>query len=421
MLRFKTRRRGNAHEASSISPVPPDEESVTEYITFGEFWREGATFLRDVRRLPRMLPDLTARVVPRQPHRVVARFWELLLQAVELTCAQHSEIAIAMSGGIDSAALAVASVEVFGRSNVRAVTMGYAGDFEDPEPAGAVLIGRTLGIDVEVVDGARSRIRAATDWIHTDAYPAEPVYESDLRWDAALRGADILLWGLGGDSLLRGQLDHYARLARTGKVAAVVRDALKAVVVHGRRPGFGLRALRRTAPEFARPTEVLATSPGLSELVSLRRRSWSRWPSANRELCSPVWLYNVDYAASLNRLRPGPPNGYPFFNVALARYATSLPTVPWAIDKEVLRAALRGRLPDEVRLRPKAPLAGTPRVILTHDDAHALRTALNNGAGERWFDPSSVAAAVQTGTTPYDEVATLIRCASAARWLARIV
>jgi asparagine synthase (glutamine-hydrolysing) len=44
--------------------------------------------------------------------------------------------------------------------------------------------------------------------------------------------------------------------------------------------------------------------------------------------------------------------------------------MPWCVDKELLRVAMRGTLPESVRLRPKAPLAGEPvSKLLQHPDA----------------------------------------------------
>jgi asparagine synthase (glutamine-hydrolysing) len=37
-----------------------------------------------------------------------------------------------------------------------------------------------------------------------------------------------------------------------------------------------------------------------------------------------------------------------------------VPPVPWCMDKELLREATRGLLPDVVRTRPKSPLAREP-------------------------------------------------------------
>ena len=51
---------------------------------------------------------------------------------------------------------------------------------------------------------------------------------------------------------------------------------------------------------------------------------------------------------------------HPFFDLRLMTFLLSLPAVPWCVDKKLLRIAMKGRLPDPVCGRPKAPLAGYP-------------------------------------------------------------
>jgi asparagine synthase (glutamine-hydrolysing) len=48
---------------------------------------------------------------------------------------------------------------------------------------------------------------------------------------------------------------------------------------------------------------------------------------------------------------------YPLFDVRFIEFALSLPTHPWCMNKQIVRTAMRGRLPDEICARPKAPLA----------------------------------------------------------------
>jgi asparagine synthase (glutamine-hydrolysing) len=55
---------------------------------------------------------------------------------------------------------------------------------------------------------------------------------------------------------------------------------------------------------------------------------------------------------------------HPFFDLRLVRYLLAIPAVPWFVDKRILRDALKDRLPDAVRLRPKTPLASWPHHAL---------------------------------------------------------
>ena len=51
---------------------------------------------------------------------------------------------------------------------------------------------------------------------------------------------------------------------------------------------------------------------------------------------------------------------HPFFDLRVAVFLAALPALPWCQEKNILKAAGHGILPDSVRLRPKAPLAGDP-------------------------------------------------------------
>jgi asparagine synthase (glutamine-hydrolysing) len=48
----------------------------------------------------------------------------------------------------------------------------------------------------------------------------------------------------------------------------------------------------------------------------------------------------------------------PLLDQRLLRFLLRLPPVPWCMEKALLREAMRGMLPEEVRTRPKTPLLG---------------------------------------------------------------
>jgi asparagine synthase (glutamine-hydrolysing) len=82
-------------------------------------------------------------------------------------------------------------------------------------------------------------------------------------------------------------------------------------------------------------------------------------PEALQSLTSPYWAHRfecddpgVTFANCENR--------QPFFDLRLLSYLLALPAVPWCMGKELIRVAMRDRLPDEVRLRPKTVLGGDP-------------------------------------------------------------
>jgi asparagine synthase (glutamine-hydrolysing) len=55
---------------------------------------------------------------------------------------------------------------------------------------------------------------------------------------------------------------------------------------------------------------------------------------------------------------------HPFFDLRLVDFLLALPALPWCSDKELLREASRGILPDVVRLRCKSPLLADPLTVI---------------------------------------------------------
>jgi asparagine synthase (glutamine-hydrolysing) len=47
---------------------------------------------------------------------------------------------------------------------------------------------------------------------------------------------------------------------------------------------------------------------------------------------------------------------HPFLDLRVVEYLMSVPASPWCVDKNLLRMAMHGRLPESIRLRPKTPL-----------------------------------------------------------------
>jgi asparagine synthase (glutamine-hydrolysing) len=55
---------------------------------------------------------------------------------------------------------------------------------------------------------------------------------------------------------------------------------------------------------------------------------------------------------------------HPLLDLRVVDYCLSLPPFPWCVKKEILRDAMRGTLPEPVRVRPKTTLRGQPHVLL---------------------------------------------------------
>jgi asparagine synthase (glutamine-hydrolysing) len=70
----------------------------------------------------------------------------------------------------------------------------------------------------------------------------------------------------------------------------------------------------------------------------------------------------------------------PLLDQRLLRFLLRVPPVPWCMDKELLRDAMTGLLPEEVRLRHKTPLRADP--LLVHAGKNGWKAVLSDNACE---------------------------------------
>jgi asparagine synthase (glutamine-hydrolysing) len=71
----------------------------------------------------------------------------------------------------------------------------------------------------------------------------------------------------------------------------------------------------------------------------------------------------------------------PLIDQRFVRFLLRVPPVPWCMNKELMRTAMKGLLPDEVRLRAKTPLRRDP--LLVHAEKHGWNVTLQDGACDR--------------------------------------
>jgi asparagine synthase (glutamine-hydrolysing) len=365
-----------------------DEASAGDFLLFGENRRLGSTFRRGIRRLPpghRLTLDARglrlARVPrpfasrtpsPRRPEEVVEAFGELLENAVRRRTPAYG-VSILASGGLDSASVAAAAHAVQRRrgrpGGLRACHFAYrtSSTGEGEAHARAAADALSMPLDVELLDGRPlfpPHLLARTD-------PSGPVVDlldpGDL-YQRAARHARVLLTGHGGDPLLLSSPYHLARLLRRGRVAA----ALGGVLRHARQfhapPRLGLRTWwrrRRADPDEGYPPWI---APSFALRLGLRERfrelstpfAHAAAPGSGAEaaLADTCWP-NLFEGLTSSRELPVEVR-HPFFDAHLVAFVLGLAEIPWRMDKTVLREAMRGRLPEAVRTRPKTPLPAAP-------------------------------------------------------------
>jgi asparagine synthase (glutamine-hydrolysing) len=331
----------------------------------------GGVSVRAYWKLPRELE-----VVHRRDRREYAQgLVEVLGKAVS-DRVRGGRVAVLMSGGLDSPALAALATQVVPRGEVAAFTIAFERMFADEERHFAGLVARHLGISWQCIRADDYRLFQDYDRLRT-AY-AEPVLEPFAALDAdvareASRHARVALTGWDGDTLLNESPRPYLRsLLRDGRFARWT-----AIVAH-----YVARERRIVPRSFWRRLiawrQAAAGSRSVPAWVSrdfelrygLAERL--RMAASCREAPHPVRPYAfamLERLMSMSRFfeyaDPGVTRApieyrHPFLDLRVVEYCLCLPPYPWCSGKHVLREAMATLLPAPVLLRPKTPLAGYP-------------------------------------------------------------
>ena len=398
-----------------------DDRAIADFLLFGLNQDLGSTVYADIRRLPPAhcltwsggklelrrywsLP-LDGAIRYRSPDQYLERFRELLQSAVadRLGCGSAG---VLMSGGMDSTSVAATALEVAPELDLQAYTLVFDRLIPDRERHYSNLVAENLGIPIHhlVSDDYRLYER----WDHPEFWRPEPHYEPlkahqvDMLHQAAARHR-VLLTGFGGDPVLmhsRSYLPGLLRRLRFGRLAADLRACVQA---GGRIPRLGLRSqLQRWihgVPSWPYPTWL---NSSFASRLNLARR----WQERNRmalpahprraEACKgllgAMWpalfeSYDPSFTGLPLEVR------HPFFDVRLITYLLALPPLPWFDQKHILREAMRGRLPEAVRRRPKTALVGDPIFTLLRREPRLQCLEHGQRAPEllRYVDPAALA------------------------------
>jgi asparagine synthase (glutamine-hydrolysing) len=316
---------------------------------------------------------------------VIEEFRRLFGQAIADRLPE-AETAILLSGGLDSTSIAAGIVSLRRRNSrsrelgLRALCIDYLPLFQDDEAEYAARFAEPRGIPLQVVHSGNSL--PFERWTEEASYLPEPLgdpysllYLSYRR--AVSDRARVVFSGDGGDEVLRLQAGPYLRFLWSSKgPMAAVAALVKWVLAHRGIPplGFGLRsgllrALGRKPPEDLYPPWLaleFERQYGLRErwrqICKPQAAAHPSNPQAYRalnsglfasvqELCDPTWT------------RVPLETRNPFLDRRLCRFLLRLPVMPWAVNKQLIRTAAIGILPDEIRLRPKRPVLRDPLTL----------------------------------------------------------
>ena len=320
----------------------------------------------------------------KRPEEYVERFQELLEKAVRDRL-PRGPCGIFMSGGLDSTSVAAVARKIAKQDGVGGPLRAYTVDcrplFNDEEGHLASLVTENLGINIEILSGASCL--PYEGWQDSLLRTPEPYHDPFLsltqREYRQVQGhARVVLSGYGGDDILTGQAWPYLTyLFRERSFGTIVKVFGRYILKHGRIPplrgGFRTRLRRWMGhtnpltefPPWLEPhfVERYSLCGRWRELQESPKTSHPLHPIAFAGLASGFWSSafegeDAGWTGTPVELRA------PLLDQRLLRFLLRVPPVPWCMQKELLREAMRGMLPEEIRTRPKTPLLGDPIQLL---------------------------------------------------------
>lgn len=331
---------------AAISRVPPAHRLIVE---------DGNLRLERYWSMP--IPDAPLRIDERE---AVEEFRRLLVAAVKARA--KGRVVLSMSGGLDSTSVAAALVQ--SGVSVRALTSVYDSVIPDVERRWSSAAASALGIEheVQVCDGYRAFERWDEPAVRGYEPRTEALSAGFIDFIAlAAKSGDVLMTGQGGDPALYTSHSYFFDLLRNGRIGTFFFEALGYAITRRRRPPLLLRSrLLGRRPAFEPPAWLRVPwreqPPSSDDRVhpwrpeAFRLLNMTTWPAVFESFDAGVTGQPIEYAV-------------PFFDEDLLAFLFALPPMPHFADKDIARRAMRGWLPDEVRLRPKTPLPADPALI----------------------------------------------------------
>ena len=378
-----------------------NEQAVGDFLLRWTNQDTGTTTFADIRQLPpaHMLvwdgalrlrrywafPESFTPVRFKRETEYAEQFGALFQQAVG-DRVRTDRVGAHLSGGMDSTSVVAAAHQALRERgaafDLRGYTTVYRWLVNEEEGLYAVQVAEALGIPCEQLVAENfltQEPEAAPDWVHPEPclIPNLVTEGEILRRTAAF--SRVLLMGFGGDPLFYDDRSWWAQFS-SANWGAAARDLWRAWSVYGCRPRLGIRStLRRwtkrddgapALPAWLNPDFVRRA--GLAERMRrLEAEDESGCRTYLRRMLAPYWTNLFRWS------HPGfhglPAQGlFPFFDLRLMEYVAATPPLPWRENKLLLREAMRGRLPETVRQRPKRVLYASRSQVDPDRPTHKL-------------------------------------------------
>jgi asparagine synthase (glutamine-hydrolysing) len=368
-----------------------DERFVADYLLAGWCLDEERTVYKEIRRLAtghvlnfssEGLKIRRAAQLPmeqliqyKRDDEYMEHYRELFERAVKDRLPSEGAV-VFMSGGLDSTAVAAVAKRISAGA-IRAQAVDYKPLFEDEEGEEARRVAEFLKIPFELLHGGEFELFSGWD---TAGFPMpEPRYEPFLalhvesRRKAAL-SARVALSGDGGDDVLLGQAWPYLRLLmKQGRWRSAAGEIVRHVWNTGTLPVLGLGIRSRIQNRFAGGATPESFPLWVADDFENRLKLRERFTELQRKPASEHPIHPWAYAMLTGPFWPNVLEGEdavwsgvaletraPLLDRRLLRFLLRLPTMPWCMNKELVRRTMRETLPRETVERAKTPLARDP-------------------------------------------------------------
>jgi asparagine synthase (glutamine-hydrolysing) len=411
-----------------------NDAAIGDFLLFGLNCDAATTTFRDIRRLPAAhamtvssdglriqrywSAPTTGRIRYLRAEDYVEHF-QILLQAAVTDRMRVDRAGILLSGGLDSATVATTVRELAagpgGTTDLRAYTVVYESLIPDQDGRYAREVAEFLKIPHQTIP--MDRLHPFERWDEPGVSSPEPVddpFFAGLFDQFRTIAADcrVVFSGEGADNLMHFQMWPFARaLMRERQWTSLFRESSRYLWVRPSViPGLKRRALglfgkdpttpvypRWLVPDFARRLNLQERAKEWSELPA--ERPHPILPKAHATLALPHW------SAMFEQENPGVTRcpvevRHPFLDLRIVNFLLALPPFPLFFEKQLLREAVAGRLPESVRMRRKAPLAGSPLVAHSRKSRTEWMQQLDWNAEMDGYVNRSELAAFQSETHP---------------------
>lgn len=405
-----------------------NDTAIADFLLFGMNYDPSSTSFADIRRLPRAhllrwahsgvylreywRPPTDGAIHYPRRHDYIEHFNELLTSAVGDRL-RTDKVGILLSGGLDSSSVAAVAQELRKEKcpalQLHAFTSIYERLIPDRDEPAARRVAAALQIPLHCwpVDAAG----IFEGWENPQLHWPEPIDDPfgcrSLDEVKAISGhVRVLFSGEGSDNLMKFEMArHLQGLWREGRAGRVLLDLTEHVWQRFRAPD-GLRGpLRRIRRWFSRRDPRTSfphwIQPDLVARLNLKAR-WNdplgdlpwrahpRRPTGYGSLFLPQWDYMFRQEDAQVTHQPVEMR-YPFLDLRLVNYLLAIPSMPWLFRKYLLREAMRGRLPETIRIRPKTPLEGDPSLLaLRNADLGSILKVQRAGQFEHYIDEAKL-------------------------------